>query len=118
MKKQAQKKRHIAYDYFVHSLSEDRHAAYKAIIPAFDNAIVYGDTLEELEAGIRFTIDSEIEERKKAKQPIPQPERSGVLFSGKLLVRITPVLHEQIALSAKARGKSLNAYIKEKLSKN
>ncbi|MEK7171672.1 MAG: hypothetical protein AAB739_02065 [Patescibacteria group bacterium] len=49
----------IQYDYYVHSISEGGEPAYKAIIPAFDNAIVYGGNLKELEQGVRFTIDSE-----------------------------------------------------------
>lgn len=57
----------ILYDYFVHPISEDESGAYKAIIPAFDNAVVYGKTLSELEEGIRFTISSEISDRKKRK---------------------------------------------------
>lgn len=104
----------IQYDYYVHSISEDDESAYEAIIPAFDNAVVFGDTLSELEEGIRFTIDSEIKERKKLKKPIPEPENH-TKFTGKILVRIAPVLHERIVLEAKAAGKSLNKYIEERL---
>lgn len=109
------KKTPIAYDYLVHSISEDGTQAYKAIIPAFNNAIVFGDTLEELEDGIRFTIESEIKERKKLKKPIPAPE-TRTKFTGKILIRMTPFLHEKIAFEAKANGKSLNKYIQEQLA--
>lgn len=105
----------IQYDYYVHSIGEGNEQAYKAIIPAFDDAVVYGDTLEELEEGIRFTIKHEISDRKKLKKPIPKPEKDAK-FSGKILIRISPFLHEQIALEAKAKGKSLNLYIKERLN--
>ena len=37
-----------------------------------------------------------------------EPEKP---FSGKLLVRMTPDLHRQIALEARRLGKSLNSYI-------
>lgn len=107
----------IAYDYYVHSISEDNEPAYEAIIPAFDNAIVFGDNLEELEQGVRFTIDSEIAERKRKKKPIPPPENK-ISFNGKILIRIEPVLHEKVFLEAKAAGKSVNGYIREKLAKN
>lgn len=107
-------KKAVQYDYFVHPIAEDESSAYKAIIPAFDDAVVFGDTLEELEEGVRFTIESEIAERKKNKKPIPQPEKETV-FNGKILVRIAPILHEVIALQAKASGKSLNKYIEERL---
>lgn len=108
------KKKPIQYDFYVHSVAEDDSPAYEAIIPAFDNAIVFGDNLKELESGIRFTIDSEITERKSQKKPIPAPEKK-TKFSGKILVRITPLLHEQIALAAKASGESLNKHIESRL---
>lgn len=108
------KKKSIQYDYYVHSISEDDESAYEAIVPAFDNAVVFGDDLKELEEGIRFTIDSEIEERKARRKPIPEPEKK-TKFSGKILVRITPFLHEQIVLEAKASGQSLNKYIEKQL---
>ena len=108
------KTRPVHYDYYVHSISEDDEQAYKAIIPAFDNAIVFGDNLTELEEGIRFTIESEIAERKKLKKPIPRPEKK-TKFNGKILVRIAPVLHEKIVLEARAAGKSVNKYIEEQL---
>ncbi|MEK7523987.1 MAG: toxin-antitoxin system HicB family antitoxin [Patescibacteria group bacterium] len=111
------KKKPIQYDYYVHSLSEDDTSAYQAIIPAFDNAVVFGDTLDELEEGIRFTIESEIAERKKLKKPIPEPEKK-TKFNGKILIRITPLLHEKIVLEAKAKGKSLNGYVEERLKKS
>lgn len=107
----------IEYDYYVHSITEDNESAYEAIIPAFDGAIVFGDNLEELERGVRFTIDSEIAERKKMKRPIPPPEKK-TTFNGKILVRMAPVLHEKVFLEAKAAGKSVNGYIQEKLAKN
>lgn len=111
------KQKPIEYDYYVHSLSEDNESAYEAIIPAFDNAVVFGDDLEELEEGIRFAIESEITERKKLKKPVPKPEKK-TNFTGKILIRITPVLHEKIALEAKAAGNSLNRYIHQKLAQD
>lgn len=104
----------IQYDYYVHSLSEDSETAYEAIIPAFDNAVVFGDNFRELEEGVRFTIKSEIAERKKLKKPIPKPDRD-TKYSGKILLRISPLLHEEMALNAKAARKSLNKYIEEQL---
>jgi predicted HicB family RNase H-like nuclease len=107
----------IQYDYYVHTLSEDNESAYQAIIPAFDNAIVFGDTLKELEKGVKFTIESEISERKKFKKPIPKPEKK-ISFNGKILIRVSPLLHEQIVLEAKANGQSLNKFIEQRLIDN
>ena|SRR3990167_4883846 len=104
----------IQYDYYVHVINENGEPAYKAIIPAFNNAVVYGENLGELEEGIRFSIESEIAEREKAKKPVPKPEKDSK-FSGKILIRITPLLHEQITLASKSSKKSLNKYIEEQL---
>ncbi len=109
------KHKKIEYDYYVHSVGEGGDAAYKALIPAFDNAVVFGDSLKELEEGIRFTIDSEIAEKKRLKKPVPEPELKSQ-FSGKVLIRIAPFVHEKIFLEAKAAGQSLNKYIEKRLS--
>ncbi len=110
------KKKAIQYDYYVRPISGDGETAYKAIIPAFDNAVVYGDNLAELEKGVLFTIDSEIAELKKKRKPIPLPPKKSK-FNGKILIRINPLLHEKIAFEAKASRKSLNKYIEERLVK-
>ncbi len=108
------KKTLIVYDYIVHNISKDDTAAYKAVIPAF-SAVVYGDSLEELEEGVRFTIEEESREQKRKKRSLPKKD-TATSFSGKFVVRIPPAFHERLALEAKAREKSLNAYIKEKLT--
>lgn len=106
----------IEYDYIVHRVSDGDSTGYKAIIPAF-NSVVFGDNLVELEKGISLAIQEEIKARKSArgkKQSIPAPD-SIQKFSGKFVMRINPSLHEKIALEAKARGKSLNSYLQEKI---
>lgn len=111
------KKFDIKYDYVVHRISEGNSIGYKAVIPAF-NSVVFGDNLVELEKGISLAIQEEIKARKsarKGKQTIPAPD-SIQKFSGKFVMRINPFLHEKIALEAKARGKSLNSYLQEKLT--
>lgn len=111
----ASKLKTIQYAYYVYPIGEVSDAAYKAIIPVFNNAVVYGDNLKELEEGVRFAIESEIVERKKKGKSIPLPEKDSK-FSGKILLRINPLLHEKIALEAQASGKSLNKYIEGQLA--
>ena len=103
----------IQYDYIVKNVSDGNDIAYKAIIPAFD-WVVFGDNLKEIEDGIALAIDEEIKMRKKQNLPIPEPDKS-TKYSGKLLLRINPELHEHLALRAKTLGLSLNAYIQEKI---
>lgn len=107
----------IQYDYIVRRISNKKSSGYKAIIPAF-GSIVFGDNLMELEEGISLAIKEEVRARKLArgnKGGIPVPD-STQTFSGKFIVRVHPALHERIALEAKVRGKSLNAYIQEKMA--
>lgn len=113
------KKLNIEYDYIVHHISSGKSRGYKAYIPAF-NSIVFGEDLSELEEGVAIAIQEEIKAKKSAKgksASIPQPD-STQTYSGKFMVRIQPSLHEQLALNAKARGKSLNSYIQEKIAAN
>jgi len=105
----------VEYDFLVHNVSEKDQKGYMAIIPAFGDAMVFGDDLEELEDGIRFMIETEIEDLKKAGKPIPKPDRRSK-YSGKLIIRIDPVLHEKLSLESKARQISLNKYIERKLA--
>ena len=102
------KKSPIEYNYLVHHIDKE---GYKAIVPAI-NAVVFGDTLTELEEGIRLAIDEERKERGKDNMPTPDSHHT---YSGKFVVRTTPAIHEQLTLEAKARGKSLNSYIQDKI---
>lgn len=108
------KNKNIQYDYIVKNISDENTIAYKAIIPSF-NGIVFGSNLEELENGVLLAIEEEIKERQNKKLPIPNPDKN-IEYSGKLLLRIKPELHEYLALKAKTNGKSLNSYIQEKIA--
>ena len=111
------KKIEIEYDYIVHPISDGSSKGYKAIIPAF-GSIVFGENLTELEEGVALAIEEEIKTRKSAsgkKRPIPAPDRNQT-FSGKFMLRLHPATHERLALEAKTRGKSLNAYVQEKIA--
>lgn len=104
----------IEYDFLVHNISEGQEHGYMAIIQAFNNAIVFGKDLKELEEGIAFSIDTEIKDLRKAGKPIPKPDHKSK-FSGKLVIRIDPKLHERLSLESKAKQISLNKYIEGKL---
>lgn len=107
----------IKYDYIVHHLSDGKSVGYKAVIPAF-NSIVFGDNLSELEECVALAIEEEIKARKSArgdKRAIPAPDSTNT-YSGKFVVRIKPAIHAKVALEAKARGQSLNAYLQDKIA--
>jgi predicted HicB family RNase H-like nuclease len=69
----------------------------------------YGKTVEELEHEFKQTIDYYIDLCKR-KNVIPQQP-----FSGKFNLRLTPELHRKIYIASTDEGKSVNAWIKEKL---
>ena len=102
------------YNYLVSFIGSEDDPAYKAIIPAFNNAIVFGDSLEELEDGVAFGIETEIECLEKEGRPIPVPEEDAEV-SGKISLRVDPVIHKKVMLEAKANRMSLNKYIESKL---
>ncbi len=109
------KKQPIEYDYIVHHIIDGKSLGYKAFIPAF-NGVVFGENLEEIESGVALAIQEEIKARTKGKKKaIPKPDVHHT-FTGKFMVRINPSLHQKLSLEAKARGKSLNAYIQERIS--
>ncbi len=107
-------KKKFNYNYFVLSLGRDGDEAYEAIIPKFKNLHVFADTIKELDEQVRFIIDLEIKDRKKDGRPIP-PEDNNTTFSGKILVRISPTLHEKLYNESQANRLSLNKYIERKL---
>lgn len=99
------------YSYTIKPLGED---AYQAIIPKFNNLIVFGDTIDELNEAVMLSIEEEIKDRKKEGRPIPE-EDVNTSFNGKILVRAEPKLHEKWFYNAQANNMSLNRYLTQKL---
>jgi len=69
----------------------------------------YGKTVNEIEVEFRKTIDYYLD---LCKRKNVEPEKP---FSGKFNLRVTPELHRQIYLASSEEGKSINAWILEKL---
>lgn len=69
-----------------------------------------GRSVSELEKDFHQTIDEYLDFcRRMGKEP-DQP------LSGKFVVRLKPELHRQAVIAARAEGKSLNAWVAEKLA--
>lgn len=49
-------------------------------------------------------------------KPLPKPTPKGK-FSGRFMVRVSPALHQRLALRALARGESLNSLASKALAK-
>ncbi|RPJ23082.1 MAG: type II toxin-antitoxin system HicB family antitoxin [Desulfobacteraceae bacterium] len=70
-----------------------------------------GKTVEEIKKAFRESIDEYLEFCKERNEKPDKP------FSGRLMVRLPPLLHRKVFISARREGKSLNQWIAEKLDK-
>ncbi len=68
-----------------------------------------GTSVEELTRAFHDSVDDYLEFCASRKE---EPEKP---FSGTLSLRMPPEMHRQLALEARRQGKSLNAYIVERL---
>lgn len=70
----------------------------------------YGKTPKELRAEFKKSLAVFLE---VCKQKGIEPRRS---YSGKFNLRISPELHERLAIAAQAEGKSINSWVQETLA--
>lgn len=89
--------------------------AYVARVPELPSCVTHGETQEEAlemaHEAIEVFLESLVADGKEI--PIPMARRK---FSGKIPLRIDPVLHRDIAVKADGENISVNRYI-EKLLK-
>jgi len=109
-------KKSYRYSYFVIPLGEGDEEAYQAVIPKFDNLHVFADTMDELHEQVMDAIYHEIKDRKRDGDPVPPEDKKGK-FSGKILLRVDPKLHEKLYINAAANKMSLNKYLEQSLLK-
>ena len=69
----------------------------------------HGENVKQLCTAFEDAVDDYLETCKKAKMPPKRP------YSGKVLLRISPEIHAEIAMKAEAHGKSLNQWAAEAL---
>jgi predicted HicB family RNase H-like nuclease len=70
-----------------------------------------GETVHELKDAFHYVVDEHIEDCKKENIPI---EKS---YKGTFNVRLTPDLHRRASITAKQRGYTLNAFVKESIER-
>ena len=102
------------YNYLIVPIGEDGEEAYKAVIPKFPKMLIMADTIEDINQLVPETIEETIEELIKEGRPIPAPDKN-TKFSGKILLRLDPSLHEELYHQSQAQSVSLNKLISEKL---
>ena len=91
----------------VWSESEDGDAGWVAEVRELRGCIAQGRTREELLTNIDRAMEAWIDDALEAGDPIPEP-RPNVAYSGKVLVRMPPYLHGELAEEAERQGVSLN----------
>jgi predicted HicB family RNase H-like nuclease len=64
-----------------------------------------GETVRELTDAFHFSVDEHIKDCENENVPV---EKS---YKGSFNVRLTPDLHRQVAIAARAHGQSLNQYV-------
>lgn len=102
------------YSYLVVPIGDGKEQAFKAMIPKFNNLLAMADTMEELNELVVEMIDEDIKRRKKDGKPVPTPDYQSS-FNGKILVRVSPNMHEELYYQAQANNLSLNKYIEGRL---
>jgi predicted HicB family RNase H-like nuclease len=70
-----------------------------------------GTAVDELEQAFKDSIDDYLEFYKKKGRDPEKP------FSGNLMLRLPPKIHEEASIEAKYRGISLNSFLTEIISK-
>jgi predicted HicB family RNase H-like nuclease len=98
--------------YTGHAIFDDEAGIFHGEIENTRDVITFqGRSVDELETAFRESIDDYLEwcaERGKS------PDKS---FSGRLVLRMPPLLHRRLATEASRQGKSLNTVVLEKLEK-
>lgn len=90
--------------------SGDDNCLYGKVLGMSKDVISYeGKTVEELKADFEEGIDSYLE---SCKNRGIEPRKA---YNGSLNVRLTPEIHNKIAIAAQANGITINAYIKNAL---
>lgn len=100
--------KHKGYAGVVEFDAED-HLFHGRVVGLLDVLSSRGRSVRELEKDFRETIDEYLDFCQRMGKKPDKP------FSGKFVVRVKPEIHRQAVLAANAEGKSLNAWIADKL---
>lgn len=71
----------------------------------------HGESVSDLKAAFEEAVDDYLETCEKLERSPQRP------YSGKVMLRVDPLLHAKVAMSAQAQGKSLNVWAQEALQK-
>jgi predicted HicB family RNase H-like nuclease len=102
----------MRYKGYEGSISYDDEAEifHGEVINTRDVITFQGTSVKELKKAFKASIDDYLEFCADRGE---EPEKP---FSGNLVIRIDPELHKKLAIQAKKKKKSLNAWIQERLA--
>lgn len=92
------------------SFDDEAEIFHGEVINTKDVITFQGKSVKELKKAFKESVDDYISFCKKRGE---EPEKP---FSGNLVIRIDPELHKKLAVQAKKKKKSLNAFIAERLA--
>ncbi len=90
---------------------DDANIFHGEVINLRDVITFEGETKNELKEAFQDSVDDYLAFCAERGEDPEKP------YSGKFVVRVEPELHKNITIEARKKGKSLNAWIKDALSK-
>jgi predicted HicB family RNase H-like nuclease len=90
---------------------DDDNIFHGEVINLRDVITFEGETVNDLRQAFKDSVDDYLQFCKNRGE---QPEKP---YSGKFVVRLEPELHKNITIEAHKKGKSLNVWVKDAISK-
>jgi len=102
---------------YTYEFKKEDDGTYFISVKELEGCCSVGDTVEEALEMIEDAKETWLSYSLEKGLPIPEPENiDSKSYSGKFIVRVTPMLHKQLSLQAKSSGVSLNYYVSEILA--
>ena len=104
------------YAFILERHNDDGKPYYSLRVLEFEGCMTTGDTIEEVARDIQDAMLEWLQLNIKLGRAIPKPLRLRS-YSGKVMLRMPPTLHESLTLRAAEQGVSLNHYLVTSLSR-
>lgn len=104
------------YTYILEPHFDNGKLYYSMRVLEFEGCITTSENIGEVVVDIQDAMREWIQLNLKLGRPIPRPLRSRQ-YSGKIMLRMPPSLHESLMVKATEQGVSLNQYLVASLSR-
>jgi predicted HicB family RNase H-like nuclease len=105
------------YAFLIERQEDGEKPYYSLRVLEFEGCMTTGDTIEEVARDIQDAMREWLQLNIKLGRVIPKPIKSR-RYSGKVMLRMPPTLHESLMFRAAEQGVSLNQYLIVSLSRN